>query len=57
MREIAPNHISSDKPPFVTEPHDLKQRGQEFSTEGDVVAWDYLQKVNGGFSQGLWSIF
>lgn len=57
MREIAPNHISSDKPTFVTEPHDLKQRGQEFSTEGDVVAWDYLQKVNGGFSQGLWSIF
>lgn len=37
----------------------LKQKGHQLSTEGSVVTWDCIQKVNAtltgvtGFSQGL----
>lgn len=47
------NHISSDKP--IT--HALKQKGQQFSVEEEVVTWDCLQKINVGFSQRLLSLF
>lgn len=34
----------------------LKQKGQQFNMEKKVVSWNYLHKINAGFSQGLASI-